>query len=404
MDVNYENALRRKILNYLKAYENTNGAINYKVLNDLLSSLTTEVEKHYGEWLGRTELFHMLNMKVFELTKDVKDEKINLQNIISADNLENASNEIIALIKTVPREYCFYFKNSFELDNLKINLSITKDISLDKLQSVNQMPNGYYFRVKGIGYCFGGKDCSAYLSARSKLKQFLGISILAGKIKIYEPFWLKLHKETSNVLYHDLETNTSVGEIKESEVFLDFISLIYMNEEISKDALKYQNYLNEPIKKTGISGYLLAPQSPEIIFPEMITFLESDDSNPNTNSLKRALEWSFDSMTNQSDFTLSFMQLSIALEAILGGEKEDAIVNRLSDRCAYLIGRNLTERKEIRKKFKNFYDVRSDLVHGRTKLLTKNHREHYEWGRQTLNEVLISELNLYSKQLSKHLV
>ena len=51
------------------------------------------------------------------------------------------------------------------------------------------------------------------------------------------------------------------------------------------------------------------------------------------------------------------------LEALLG-EKGEGVTKRLTQRVASVLGKSQSERKALRKQFKELYDFRSDLVHG----------------------------------------
>jgi Apea-like HEPN len=55
---------------------------------------------------------------------------------------------------------------------------------------------------------------------------------------------------------------------------------------------------------------------------------------------------------------------SVCLEALLSGKARGELTHRLSVRTALLLGRSLSEREEIAKKVRRFYQLRSDVVHG----------------------------------------
>ena len=56
----------------------------------------------------------------------------------------------------------------------------------------------------------------------------------------------------------------------------------------------------------------------------------------------------------------------IGLEALLSGTGSGDLMHKLSIRTALLLGKDLTERREIKKNVKDFYAVRSGMVHGRS--------------------------------------
>lgn len=58
-----------------------------------------------------------------------------------------------------------------------------------------------------------------------------------------------------------------------------------------------------------------------------------------------------------------FLKLMIALEALLVLDRNEPLKANISERGALIAGREYGERKEIKKKLKDFYDIRSDMVH-----------------------------------------
>lgn len=60
----------------------------------------------------------------------------------------------------------------------------------------------------------------------------------------------------------------------------------------------------------------------------------------------------------------SILNLAVAMEALLNMGEREQMRFRLSLYMALLVGRNLTERREIEKGVRKFYDLRSGLVHG----------------------------------------
>ena len=122
--------------------------------------------------------------------------------------------------------------------------------------------------------------------------------------------------------------------------------------------------------------------------------INTPEENNDTLPIKTAIEWAFDSEINEND-TVSFLQICLGLEAILGYEldhKEQPLSKTLADRCAYLIGMNIQERKRIKDDFKKLYDLRSKLVHGRAVRLHDNEKVYLNWGKEILNRVILKEM------------
>lgn len=100
-----------------------------------------------------------------------------------------------------------------------------------------------------------------------------------------------------------------------------------------------------------------------------------DDSTDEAQNIVSAIDWCIQSEIN-TDKTMSFLQTCMGLEALLGDNNNDAgLTLTLTDRCAYLIGRGMVERAEIKKEFKAIYQLRSKLVHGRMNKISTQDRE-----------------------------
>lgn len=90
-----------------------------------------------------------------------------------------------------------------------------------------------------------------------------------------------------------------------------------------------------------------------------------DNESAESRNIISAIDWCVQSEINL-DMTMGFIQTCMGLEALLGDNSLEAgLTLTLTDRCAYLIGKGMTERTEIKKDFKAIYQLRSKLVHGR---------------------------------------
>lgn len=124
----------------------------------------------------------------------------------------------------------------------------------------------------------------------------------------------------------------------------------------------------------GISTYLnhiiLEPfEKPEHVIDKVVESFSAAnliweyDSNE-AMRIRTAMDWLINSYIIE-DETMSFIQICMGLESIFGdNEYEGGLTSVLSDRCAYLIGKNIIDRKEIKKTFKEIYQIRSKIIHG----------------------------------------
>ncbi|HCU1193505.1 TPA: hypothetical protein OUG42_005439, partial [Klebsiella pneumoniae] len=78
------------------------------------------------------------------------------------------------------------------------------------------------------------------------------------------------------------------------------------------------------------------------------------------------------------DETMSFIQICMGLEALLGDKREGSIglTQTLSDRCSYLIGKGMSDREEIKKQLKKAYELRSAIVHGLKNRINESEKEY----------------------------
>jgi hypothetical protein len=111
------------------------------------------------------------------------------------------------------------------------------------------------------------------------------------------------------------------------------------------------------------------------------------------NRVKNALHWFFDGIAD-NNASFSFIKLTIALETLLGepSAKKD-IVQRLADRCSFLIATDAVERKKIKKDFISTYDVRSKIIHEGKAQLNKNDIIHYNNMEKFVREALAREID-----------
>ncbi|HEC3575693.1 TPA: hypothetical protein R2U62_001656 [Escherichia coli] len=96
---------------------------------------------------------------------------------------------------------------------------------------------------------------------------------------------------------------------------------------------------------------------------QLMNAIVKDDSKEALR-IKAAINWLVQSEITD-DETMSFIQICMGLESIFGDDDyEGGLTNILSDRCAYLIGNKIQERRFIKDTFKKIYQVRSKIVHG----------------------------------------
>jgi len=108
--------------------------------------------------------------------------------------------------------------------------------------------------------------------------------------------------------------------------------------------------------------------------------------------VRAAIDWLVQSEITD-DETMAFIQICMGLESVFGDDDyEGGLTTILSDRCAYLIGRNIKDRRFIKDTFKKIYQIRSKIVHGVRNHLSDDedhlrHLAHYYLERSILKEI-----------------
>jgi hypothetical protein len=115
-----------------------------------------------------------------------------------------------------------------------------------------------------------------------------------------------------------------------------------------------------------------------------------------TSQISRAIEWGFMGETNH-DLDTGFIQTCIGLEAILG-DTTNIKIERLYDRAAYMLGESQEDRKNIIKQFQDIYELRSQVVHGKTAITSKKDRNLIYSAKRLLNKIILHEINMALKK------
>jgi hypothetical protein len=109
-----------------------------------------------------------------------------------------------------------------------------------------------------------------------------------------------------------------------------------------------------------------------------------------------AAEWLFDAR-NDGHSPTTFVQTAIAFEAIYGGAKSEQIVETLTNRIAYTLGRAPQERLLLAEEFREFYSTRSKVVHRGASRLTGPENRQLIYAQNVLRRALRHELELVAR-------
>jgi hypothetical protein len=136
-------------------------------------------------------------------------------------------------------------------------------------------------------------------------------------------------------------------------------------------------------------------QDAQEIEPAIRTLLSVLNAGPESNHLRLAGRWMFDSLANE-DRVMAFMQLVTVAEVLLdgGGGKEPSMTRLLANRCAYLIAETAAERETLISEFETIYGVRSAIVHRGLEWLNEEHFLQYAKLRNICARIIQAEIRM----------
>lgn len=425
--------LKQSLKNILSNYKISKGLISFDEKTDNeIDKYINEVKKHKKAWLGYRELYGILYEQVSDyLSEHVEKRREtsgDLKDIITNEGIESVSNRIIDYIESIPRKYFVYF----ELPSVKgigvKEINLTDDISLIERVDENDFSeikipveevswlrtalgpyDNYslskgrlYIRIQTDGYSDGTLESSATKKAYSRFKQvFLLAKLSKVLIETKETVTLGLGQVIGSYFNNPqvfvvdaMELNAEKNySISLPKVVSDYISKISINENILKPD-KYEFIDVKFEDKVALTPNDIAKILKKRL-QHAVKLLQSSDEDENVRPIKTAIEWAFDSLTNDNE-TVAFIQSCIGLEAILGDENENhkrPLDDKLADRCAYLLGKKISERKELREDFIKLYDTRSELIHGRKAELDEGQRYFLRFSQRILSGIIWKEIS-----------
>ena len=324
---------------------------------------------------------------------------------LGASELSEVSTQIVAFIESVPRPY----RVLFPLPGIQITreIKLSDSISLIRTPKDGEEPAGVlsekkwapkpksdttYLSVVGHGYFADNLNQSAMRDALSLMKRVVQVGMVKDAFErdrsanpgqmLAEMLGAPSERIHQAVVYDTLASKKPPVLVK-----LRLGTSSYLETLRVFDDSKLRLALKRP---------LIRSSNREIDLEKLIAFpvalMTSSETEENTNSLRSALEWAFDSEADDEP-SASFIKTCIALEAALAEESEgDQITERLADRCAFLLNKTAIERAKTRRLIKDVYKLRSKLVHGAKTKFTPEDRELNLWATVHLSVVLSNEI------------
>lgn len=409
-------ALKKHLENILSSCVIDNGTANFgRSKYEDLNKYINEAKKHKKPWMRDIDLYVLLYKQVSDYLEEQKIQEISghIKDIIGEKGITSLCDKVISFIESIPRKYLVFFElpavHGLGLKEIKLTDDISFvervgeiDFSDIKIPTGALLGGGYdtlkkgrlYIRISVDGYTDGILENGAMKKAYSKFKQVILLSNLSGILKEGQrDLSLGLLGSISHQIFvvNSRDPNIEKYLVYFPQTVSNYISKLRLNEDILKPT-KLETLLETFENKESLTIYdKVKILSKRLQYP--LKLLKASDAYKNTESIKTAIEWAFDSLTNDND-TVSFIYTCIGLEAILGDDySRENTTKILADRCAYLLGNNLSTRKQLREKFEELYNIRSDLVHGRKASLDDEQSKFLGSAQEVLNSVIWKEIS-----------
>lgn len=342
-----------------------------------------------------------------------KDANGLLKDYLPPEKLMAMHDEMVAELLSYPRKYSVCFELPALIDTEQQGIQLIPGVTLVRAAPGEQFPDALFRATKGLSSAFNGlgyratlregnwylvieasgfvdrsTNSSAGSSALSRFKQI---------IQLCEVHGFGFEKRFRGGLL--LSTGADVIAIDRSPGLSRHLSIDIPQE--MRERMASLTVRQTPITTGGLLALAMEPKLHSISdslvngFARYRPLFEAPDANLDAQRLWAGLEWAFDSRVAGNE-TQAFLQACIGIEAVLGDDDvERGLTEKLADRCAYLLGRSISERREICSSFKEIYKVRSHLVHGRRKRLDPSQRTLLDNVQRLLSQILKAESNAY---------
>lgn len=348
-----------------------------------VAKVAKQAHKYGDPWLSQSDGFTIVFSEIADYVSDLepdytKRSEISGQflDVVGKAGVDLVADRIVTFIESIPRTYEFYFPLAgVTLDEDPKDIQVTPSVRIGERR--DDAPGGLlgamfdnaspYIIITSKGFDSYSGGSSAVVSAFSTLKRFCYAATILGLIRqdtlptpafSMEPIIVKN--------YEVVDCGRDANAIGQRRLPMTLGSEL-QRLQVSDEARDLENALTPLIQSVGLCK-LIEPQ------------IHNEDQQ--IRSMQISTEWAFDSLAAEDD-RLALMQTTIALEALLGEELDEKspLTQALSDRCAYLLGKNYKERKNLRDGFRKLYRVRSNLVHGKRSTLQDDDIGILDWAK-----------------------
>ena len=368
-------------------------------------SLEEEVLKTKKLWLDSSDVFSVLFGQIINAIAAVNQESpvasVNLWDLIGEESGVVLAERISDTFINTPRNISLYIPIPSVSKNISENIILSENLSLEAFNDTQEI-TGRYRAVSlvttelEVSKVFLKHSINGFPASRienrclkhslNALKVILQQGIFRGIFVVKKPVlrglaaFAGLDKHEADKLKAIVVDSPDYSEaVIHAELPMElsfFLNKIDFNWELNPIIDSYQkNKFSALVSSVlGIPTKLYESQADEAI------------------RVRAASKWCFDSYVTDDD-SLSFLQVCIGLEALLGQDtKNGPLTETLADRCSYLVGDDIKGRKTIKEKFKQLYQIRSKLVHGNVTDLDSEHLNMMKWGKTILEAGIAKEI------------
>ncbi|MFC1772611.1 hypothetical protein ACFL3A_04565 [Pseudomonadota bacterium] len=378
----------------------------YESFSVHVESLAKEILKHKKEHLDSTDVFTIFYDFAYDAIRSVVDgdKKLegNLWDLLGEERCQQIAETLKNYFVSIPRTFDIFIPIPEISQNIPTPIDLSETISLISFQMPDEIPGGYqvglmqlfnkfevgkvYIRQRASGYSGGRLENMCVKRALTSLNIILQQGVAGGFFKLTPEKQAGLGF-LGSLSQHSIKKSSVVSvdnayqEPKVSKVELPLDTCRFLN---SVDINWEHKAIALAVKTNAVEKAIQAMNR------RPIQLIECQDEE--AKGIKSAINWCFNSYVTENS-TLSFLQVCIGLEALLGDTKDNgALTETLADRCSYLIGKSIKARNTIKNNFKQLYSVRSKLVHGNVTELNTSESGYLAWGRQILERAISIEI------------
>jgi hypothetical protein len=417
MDPRSQDAIRRQLLQAMSNTVLREGAINFQEILDDLFLVSAEVRKSKKDWFRKWDVLSMyleyVSKAVAPLTDDMSRMSCKLGDILSTTASEDLAGLMVSHVANIPYEYVVFFELPF-IDYLGYErVDISSVIWLREIKKKSELPRGTHLSFFGAldnneimrtpkvflclsltGYATNNLDSDVLLRAILIIKGLLYFGLTFDLVN-YARY--RQDSRSLNIDHHMTRRLTIAAQPTAANGAFEASAEVPQNLAVSVNSLRLvedAEFVSARSEKRLLETHLRTSLGP------IATVISGSVCDRDREPIIAASNWAYDSLVEEREI-FGFLSTCMGLEAILGEDDDrEEITSILANRCAFLVGGTRKVRGETVKKFREFYQLRSKVVHGRITKLGENAELLY-WGQHTLRRIILLEWSSIYKSLKK---